>query len=630
MLNLMRKHAGTWLIKVILGAIVIVFIFWGVGSYTAQRSNRVASVNGDTISVDEFSTAYNRMVEQYRQSFGKSFNEEMIQTLQLKQQALNQLISQILMQQAAAKLKLSVTDDELADSIRQIPAFQSDGVFDSRRYRSVLGFNRLTPEAFEQSQREALLVDKLRNLISSSVKVSDLEASQWYNWNNASVDLDYLQVDPARYTDIKPSDEEIQKYFESHRDAYKTDPQAKVRYVRWKPEAFADRVSLTEDDLKEYYDDHKEQFESPKTVEARHILIKVGQDADAETVAKAKARIDEIYKMAKAGEDFAELAKKYSEGPTKDRGGYLGAFRREAMVKPFSDKAFSMKAGEISEPVRTRFGWHIIKVEKVNEARTRTFEEARDEIRKQLTAERAKALALEDAEAVSDLIFEGQPLEKVAKDRGLKVVETDYFTQSGPTSGVSDPARFAKVAFDLAAGEFSEVEDFGDGYYLMELVDKTPSKPAEFEAVKDKVRADFIKEKQQEKARQDAAQILKALAEGQSMDSVAKKFGLTVKSTGLFKRNQPIPDIGYEPQISAAAFALSETKKLPDDVIEGQKGFYVIRFKQRVEPAAAEFEKEKADIEQRLRQQKQFRMFEQWLAEKRAESKIAIEERFLK
>jgi peptidyl-prolyl cis-trans isomerase D len=630
MLNLMRKHAGTWLIKVILGAIVIVFIFWGVGSYTAQRSNRVASVNGETISVEAFSTAYNRLVEQYRQSFGKNFNEEMIQTLQLKQQALNQLINQVLMRQAAAELKLRVTDGELAQSIRQIPAFQSAGVFDSRRYRSVLGFNRLTPEAFEQAQREAILLDKLRSLINSSVKVSDLEASQWYNWNNASVDLDYLQVDPARYTDIKPSDEEIQKYFESHRDAYKTDPQAKVRYIKWKPESFSDRVNLSEDDLREYYDTHKEQFESPKTVEARHILIKVDQDADPETVAKAKDRIDEIYKMAKAGQDFAELAKKYSEGPTKDRGGYLGAFRREAMVKPFSDKAFAMKAGEISEPIRTRFGWHIIKVEKVNEARTRTFEEVREEIRTQQTAERAKALALEDAEAAYDLIFEGQPLEKVAKDRGMEVAQTEYFTPNGPTSGVSDRARFAKVAFDLAAGEVSEVEDFGDGYYLLQLVDKTPSKPAEFETVKDKVRADFIKEKQQAKARQDAGEMLKALADGQPMDSVAQKFGLTVKSTGFFKRNEPIPDIGYEPQIAAAAFSLSETKKLPDDVIEGQKGFYVIRFKQRVEPAAAEFEKEKADIEQRLRQQKQFRMMDQWLAERRAESKVVIEERFLK
>ena len=144
MLNLMRKHAGTWLIKVILGAIVIVFIFWGVGSYTAQRSNRVASVNGQTISLDEFSSAYNRLVEQYRQTFGKNFNDQMIQTLQLKQQAVNQLISQILMQQAAAKLNLTVTNDEVANSIRQIPAFQSDGVFNDRRYRSVLAFNRLT------------------------------------------------------------------------------------------------------------------------------------------------------------------------------------------------------------------------------------------------------------------------------------------------------------------------------------------------------------------------------------------------------------------------------------------------------------------------------------------------------
>lgn len=630
MLNLMRKHAGTWLIKVILGAIVVVFIFWGVGSYTAQRSNRVASVNGETISVEEFGTVYNRLIEQYRQSFGNRLNEEMIQTLQLRQQAVDQLINQLILRQAAAGLKLRVADDELAQSIRQIQAFQSAGAFDSRRYRSVLGLNRLTPETFEQAQRDAMLIEKLRNLITSSIKVSDLEALQWYTWNNTSVDLDYLLVEPSRYTEIQPSEEEIRQYFEQHREAYQTEPQAKVRYIRLKPEAFSERVSLSEEELREYYDSYPEQFETPKTVEARHILINVEPDADPETVAEAKARIDEIYEMAAQGQDFAELAKQFSEGPTKDQGGYLGTFRRETMVKPFSDKAFSMNAGEISEPVRTRFGWHIIKVEKVNEARTRTFEEAREEIRTQLTTERSKALAFDEAETVYDLIFEGQALEQAAKDRGLAIVDTEYFTRSGPASDVPNRGQFAKVAFELAPTEVSEVKDLGDGYYLMELVDKTPAKPAEFETVKDKVRADFIKEKQQEKARRDAGEILKALADGQSMESLATQFDLAVKSTGFIKRNEGIPDIGKEPEIVAAAFSLSETQKLPEEVIEGQKGFYVIQFKQRKDPAAEEFEKEKAKIKQQLEQQKQLKMFDRWLAQKRDESEITIEERFLK
>jgi peptidyl-prolyl cis-trans isomerase D len=168
-------------------------------------------------------------------------------------------------------------------------------------------------------------------------------------------------LEPQRYKDIEPTDEEIRNYFDQHKDTYKTDPQIKVRYLHVKPEDYADKVTVSEDDIQDYYEDNPEKFKSPKTVEARHILIKLNPDASAEEVENARQRSETVLDMAKEGQDFAELAKKYSEGPTKTQGGNLGAFRREAMVKPFADKAFSMKAGEISEPVRTRFGWHIIK-----------------------------------------------------------------------------------------------------------------------------------------------------------------------------------------------------------------------------------------------------------------------------
>ena len=145
-----------------------------------------------------------------------------------------------------------------------------------------------------------------------------------------------------------------------------------MRYLKFEPGNYVAKVEISEDEISEYYEEHPDEFQNPKTVEARHILIKVGQDAADEEVAKAKDKIQDILKKARSGQDFAELARQYSEGPSKDKGGLLGSFRREAMVKPFADKAFSMQAGDISEPVRTRFGWHIIKVEKVNEATVST------------------------------------------------------------------------------------------------------------------------------------------------------------------------------------------------------------------------------------------------------------------
>jgi peptidyl-prolyl cis-trans isomerase D len=624
----MRKHAGTWMIKIILGAIVVVFVFWGVGSYTSRRSGRVASVNGTIITLDDYRVSYSNLVEQVRQSFGNNLNEELIQMLQLRKRALEQLIDRSLMRQAAEKFKLTVSDEELSKSIRNIGAFQTAGVFDGRRYINTLNRNKLTPETFEVQQRDALIIDKLQAFVSGNIKVADLEARQWYLWNNTEVDIDYVMLEPQRYKDIEPTDEEIRNYFDEHKDAYKTDPQIKVRYLYFKPEDYADKVTVSEDDIQDYYESNPEKFKSPKTVEARHILIKLAPDANAEEVENARQRIETVLDMAKEGQDFAELAKKYSEGPTKTEGGNLGAFRREAMVKPFADKAFSMKAGEISEPVRTRFGWHIIKVEKVNPEKTSSLSEAQGDILNNLKADLSKNLAYDEAEAVYDASFEGRDFDTIAEDRNLKILTTELFSQKNPPAEIKDNTRFTSFAFSLPAKEISAVQDFGDGYYLIEVIEQVPAQISELETVEAKVKEDFVKEKQDAKARDEADTLLTELKDGQPFAAVGEKFKLAPKKTGFFKRNDSIPAIGFERDIARTAFGLSDNDKLPEEVIKGQKGYFVISFRERQKPSLEGFEKEKTEIKERLRQQKTVKTFDAWLTQLKNESLITIEEGF--
>ena len=625
----MRKHATSWLIKIILGAIVVVFVLWGVGSWTSQRSGRVATVNGEMITADDYRMAYQRLIEQVRQSFGNNLNDELIKTLQLDKQALNQLIDNILMRQAASDLNLRVSDQELSQSIRSISAFQNAGVFDPRRYQGVLNNNDLTPEAFEMNQRDALLLDKLNNLIAGSVKVSDQEALAWYMWNEAMVDLDFLLLEADRYSDITVTADDIQKHFESRKEAYKTEPAIKVRYVKFEPKNWVSQVEVANDEIQAYYDDHPNEFQNPKTVEARHILIKVDQDAGTEAVAEAKKRIEDVLKKVRAGEDFAELAKQYSEDPSKDEGGYLGTFKREAMVKPFADKAFSMASGEISDPVQTQFGWHLIKVEKVNEATSTALTDAKDNIRKKLADEVAKQLAYEAAESVFDAAFEGLSLEEIAADQQLTVNTTDFFTRQEPPKGVSDKAGFARVAFDLPEDQVSDIQDLGDGYYLLEIVAKQPARIPELAEVEEKVKADLINEKKDEKAKIDAEALLSALKDGGTIEAAAKKFDITPNSTGFFKRNGTIPNIGFERELARAAFELSDESRLPQEVLRGGKGYYVIKFKQRKTPSMEEFEKEKADVKERLLQQKRSETRRAWLEQKKSSSEIIVESGFL-
>ncbi len=630
MLSLMRKHATSWLIKIILGAIVVVFVLWGVGSWTSQRSGMVATVNGEMITVEDYRAAYKRLIEQVRQSFGNNLNDELIKTLQLEKQALNQLIDNILMRQAASELEMRVSDEELSQSIRNISAFQTAGVFDPRLYQGVLNRNDLTPEAFEMSQRDALLMNKLNNLIIESVKVSDEEASEWFMWNDAMVNLDFYLLETDRYKDIAVTPEEIQEFFESRKESYKTEPALKVRYIKFEPNAWVSKVEIADDEIQAYYDDHPNEFQNPKTVEARHILIEVDQDADPEKVAVAKSRVEDILKKVQEGQDFAELAKQYSEGPSKDKGGYLGTFKRDAMVKPFADKAFSMKPGEVSEPVRTRFGWHLIKVENVNAASTTPLTDARDDIYKKLADEHAKRLAYDAAEAVFDAAFEGSTLAEVAEDQQLKLNTTDFFTRQGPSTGIQDKAGFAKAAFDLPEDQVSEIQDLGDGYYLLEIFEKQAARIPDLAEVEEKVKADVIKQKKNDRAKTDAEALLSALKDGVAIDAAGKELDLTPKSTGFFKRTGSIPNIGFERELARTAFELSEENSFPQKVIQGSNGFYVIKFKERKEPSAEDFEKEKANIIERLLQQKRAGTLRAWLEQKKNSSEIIIEDGFLK
>lgn len=629
MLRLMRDQASSWLIKVLLGAIVVVFVFWGVGSFRSQRGGSVAVVNGDVITLDDYRNAYNNLVERLRQSFGNQFNEDILKTLRVKEQALNQLIDNRLLVQEAQRLKFRISDEELAEAIINIGAFQNAGAFDSRLYKNVLSRLRLTPEEFEVSQRESMLTGKLRSLVTESVKVADQEAREWYNWQNASVDIDYVLFKPDRNKEINPAPEEIQAYFKDNQTSYKTEPLVKARYLQFSPAAYTSQVTVSDDETRDYYDTNQEEFKEPKKVGARHILIKLDQAADAETVEKKRKKALDILKMAREGRDFATLAQKYSEGPTKNRGGYLGEFSKETMVKPFADKAFDMKLGEISGPVRTQFGWHIIKVEKVTPASNLSLEEAQKTILKKLTDEKAKSLAYDEAVEISDIAYEGDDLMLAAEERNLKVMTTEFFTKKGPAKDVRDPAKFISAAFDLQGTEISDIQDFADGYYILQVVEKIPPKTPEFADVKDKVRSALVKEKQDQQAGKDANAFLSALKSGASLNSESKKYKTEPKSTGFFKRNDSIPGIGSQPGIIEAAFKLSDERKLPEEVIKDGQGYYVIQFRKRKDPDPLGFGSEEKRIKQSLLEQKKTRIYQAFLEQIRSKSEITIKEGFL-
>lgn len=628
MLNIMRQKAGSWLIKIVLFAIVIVFVFWGVGSFRDNTANRVAEVNGEAIELAEYRRAYNNYIENLRRQFRDSLTPEMIEMLQVKQQVVNGLINQKLILQSARKLDLRVTDEELVETIRRIEAFKTAGIFDNSRYRAIMDRIRTTPEDFEMGQRQELLIGKMRAMVTGGVQVSDGEVREWYDHNNSTVSIDFLKFSAESYKDITPTAEDLQVFFEENKDAYKTNPLAKVRYLQFRPDDYQASMTVDDTEIKEYYESFPAEFQTEKTVQARHILIKVDQNAPAETIEKKRLEAMEILEKARDGEDFAELAKTFSDGPSKDQGGYLGAFTQGSMVKPFSDKAFSMAVGDISDPVQTRFGWHIIKVEKINEASVRSLEEAGKDIREKLMAQKSKDMAYEQAEIAYDAAFSNEDLAKTADELKLQLLTTDFFDRTARDLKVIDAPKFATTAFELDEMAVSNVLEHEDGYYILQKIETQPEKVPALETVEAAVRLDLIKSKQDEQAKADAEACLSAIKAGADMAAEGKKYNVEPVTSGFFKRDETIPHVGSSRDIAQAAFGLSDQKRWPDAPLKWSDGYYVIQFKERKLPDLDGFVAERDKIRESLLSQKERAYFSQWLETERANSEIIVGKAF--
>jgi peptidyl-prolyl cis-trans isomerase D len=618
------------MIKVVLGVIVVVFVFWGVGSYRSGKGNRIAVVNGEAIALEEYRGTYEQLLEQYRRQFGSALDQKLLKTLNLKEQALNQLIDRRLLLQAADRLNLHVTDQAVAEAIQSIEAFQENGRFVPQRYQRLLSMNRMTPEIFEENMRRDLLVQKMQGFILGSAKVSESEVLETFQWREKQVSIDYVLFKPSSFTNIEITPEALESHFSENQKNYEMPPKVKARYIRIAFDALEPQVEVSEDEISEYFDLNQDAYGTPKKVQARHILFKTEQGAPQETLDAARAKAQKVLEEARAGKDFAKLAEKYSDDPgSKKKGGDLGFFTRDRMVKPFSDAAFAMNPGEISDLVLSPFGWHIIKVEKVQEAKEPVLSEVQDKIKNKLLKEKAKNLAYDKAEAFFRTTYGGARLTEIVEGQDMVVLETDFFSRRDPIKQIKESGKFAELAFGLGDDEVSEPLELSDGYYLLEVAEKKEAAIPELESVEEKVRKDLLVIRQDELAKEKAEQFLASVKEGKDFNAVAKARQLEVKSTDFFKRTGSIPGIGFEKAIVDTAFSLEPSNPLSDQVIKGRQGVFVIRFKESKEADPKEFEAQKADIMAQIKSQKQQKLVEEWLAQLRQEGEVTIQEGFL-
>ena len=629
MLRYLRENTGNWIIKIFLGIIVVVFVFLGVGSMNSDRNNSVASVNDEPITVNEFQDAYRNLVERYRAQFQDNLTDDLLKALNVKQQALNSLIEQKLVSDQAEKLNVMVSDQELEAVILAIDAFHKDGVFDMDRYKRVLALNSLSPEMFEQLQRNALKQQKIQDMVLGSVFVSDLEAERFYLYQNTQMAVHYLKVDPAEFTDISPAPEQIQEHYQKNMEQYQSEPKRKAVYLQFSPRDYRSQVTITQAQVQDYYQQHPEEFKIPEKVEARHILIKVDDTADEQAVQTAEKKARAVYQRAVSGTDFAELAKEASEGPSSQDGGYLGIFDKSSMIKPFADKAFSMKPGEISEPVRTRFGWHVIKVENRFDAQVKSMEQAAEQIKARLAEQEMQNMAYYMAGEAFDGVIDGDTLEQIALLTEKQVRSTDVFDQNGNGLDMEQAADFAGAAFSLEEQQISDVKQIGSAYFLIKVKETIDPVQLPLDKVQESI-IDTLGQKLRRTAAQKKAQELLAAAQSaENLAAVAQKNNMTLSSTEMFARNDSIQKVGRSAEFTSAAFDLTPENPLFPEVLETDQGFFIIAFKEKQVPTSDEIRQNLAGIRQQLLQTKQGQYYQAWINELKENSKIEIDPQFI-
>jgi peptidyl-prolyl cis-trans isomerase D len=630
MLRYLRENSGNWIIKIFLGIIVVVFVFLGVGSMNSGRDNSVASVNDQSISVDEYQDAYRNLVEQMRNRFQENLTDDLLKALNVRQQALNTLIEQKLVSIQADKLKITVSDQQLQDSILRIEAFHRDGRFDLDEYRRVLGLNGMTPETFEQLQRNALRQQKVQEMVVSSVAVSDMEVQSFFEFHNTAMKVAYIKVDPDEFDDIEVTADQIQAHYDANPDRYQSEPKRKAVFIKFSPEDFKDQVAITPAQINTYYDQHPEEFTTPERVEASHILIRVDDTADDAAVETARKQADAVYQRAVVGgEDFAELAKETSQGPSRDDGGYLGIFDKNSMIQPFADTAFAMAPGDISGPVRTRFGWHVIKVTNRFDAEVKTLDQAAGEIETRLKEQEMHNMAYFMAEDAFDAVIDGDSLEQVAAITRKQVMTTNEFDRNGNGLDLAQATGFARAAFALEPQQISDIREIGTDYFLIQVVETIDPELLPLETVKDRIVEELQQELRLAAAETRAQALLAAAMASDSLETLAQEKDLTLSATDWFTRYDMIEGIGRSDGFNQAAFALTPEKPLCADVLKTDQGFFIIAFKDRQLPGEDDLQVNLADIRQQLLQAKQGQYFQAWINELKEQSRIEINTQFI-
>jgi peptidyl-prolyl cis-trans isomerase D len=615
------------MVKALFAVIIIVFVFaFGMGGMGGgNQGETLALVNDSPIRVKEFEQRYRRSLETMRRQ-NPNVSREDLKQMEFKQQVLAQMVNSRLLLQQAEELGLYVTPGELRTSISRVPAFQNEqSEFDTNVYRNVLSANRMTPSEFESGYTRDLLLQKLRNFVTLSVEVDEQEARDLFEFAREQVRIEYIMFGADRYMDrVEAGEQEVAQFYETNKERFSIPAKAAFSYLPFTPETLAETVEIDEARIEEYYENYRKQFIEPEMVKARHILFKAGEEASESEVEAARAEAMKAMLRAREGADFAELARELSEGPSAAQGGDLGWFAENAMVEAFAEKAFSLEPGEISDPVRTRFGWHVIKVEDKRDESVKTLDEAGDEIREILAEEQAAGKLQDMLDQALEQIIIGDDLQQVSEKLGIELERTELLTRQGLAAELGmEPGR-AKTLFDMVIGQTTDTPiPVEDGYLLASKADFEPAGHRPLEEVRETVVQAVKRNKAMELAKEDAADALSEIMTATDRAEAQASYRDRMQTSEPVGRGGAIQELGMNPSLVEDAFAGDEGDWLPKPYMVSD-GYVLARLDERVEPKDDKWEEQKQFWIASLENTRQQELFQSYLSDLREQADVRV------
>lgn len=545
MLLAIREKSQGWFAYAIVIFITIPFALWGIQSYLGGGSDPVAAtVNGEEITQREVEQQVREYRDNMRSRLGASYRPDMFDDAVLRQQVMDRMINDLVLQSAADDWDLRASDELVRVYIRSIPAFQSNNQFDMNTYNVTLRNQGMSQAMFEHRVRQQLVMDQFRNGIGNSAFTTDYQISELTRLRDQQRELSYFLVTADRLgEDVENTEEELKAFYQANTGSYMVPERLKVEYLLLDPEVVGAQIQVTDDKLRAYYQEHADEFQVPEERRVRHILISVTETADEAVVRSAEEKISSLHERLSAGESFEDLAKEFSEDPgSAEQGGDVGWITRGLMAEAFEDKAFSLETGKLSEPVRTPFGFHLIEVTEIKAGGAGDFASLKDEIDAAYRRVEAEQLFFDQAERLADLSYETpDSLAAAAESLSLEIQESDWFDRSGAAGDLASP-KVAAAAFSedvLTEGNNSEmIEVDQDRVVVLRVVEHEEEHVRPYEDVQEQVQQGLKAQKSAALAKAEGENIVQRLNAGEAkLQDVAESGEWKLVESGMVKRN---------------------------------------------------------------------------------------------